>query len=82
MSTRTKQYVTQKMFDEVDEDTQKELRIVPEEKLFEHYDGSSLAMVPTFNRKQRRTLLRVLRHAPGKMKVRKIKDSNKKKWRK
>jgi hypothetical protein len=76
--TLTKQYVTQKMFDDIDEDTQKTVRIVPEDKAFEYYDASSLLMVPTYNRAQRRSLLRVLRHAPGKIKLRAIKDKTKK----
>jgi hypothetical protein len=85
MSVKTKMYVTQKMYDDVEEDVQKEVRIVPEHA-FEADEGNALLMVPTFNRKQRRTLLRAMRLAEGKKKVRAIKDrvkaENKKKRRK
>ena len=82
MSVKTKPYITQKMFDDLDEEKQEYFRVAPDSEAFMEGGENTLLMVPTYNRKQRRTLLRAMRHAPGKIKVRAIKEANKKKRRK
>jgi len=82
MSVKTKPYITKKMYDDLDEDKQQYFRIAPDSEAFMEGGENTLLMVPTFNRKQRRTLLRAMRQAPGKIKVRTIKEANNKKRRK